>query len=71
MLSPIGLKRCGDMLMVHKKTEITSPNFPGLYPPDKTCVWRLCPPRSNRLKFRFNMFQLNQYDSISIDNGKE
>ena len=66
----VELKHCGDTLMVNKKMDVTSPNFPGEYPPDKTCVWRLCPPRSYRLKFQFNMFQLYPYDSIGIENGK-
>ena len=66
----IGLKPCGNTLMVNKKMDITSPNFPDLYPPDKTCVWRLCPPRSYRIKFHFNVFQLHSTDSINIDNGK-
>lgn len=56
--------------MVKKKLDIVSPNFPGEYPPDKTCVWRLCPRRGDRIKFHFNMFQLHPSDSISIDNGK-
>ncbi|XP_028403761.1 uncharacterized protein LOC114526372 [Dendronephthya gigantea] len=64
----VKLKHCGGNLMVNKRLNIASPNFPGEYPQDKTCVWRLCPRRGNRIKFNFNMFQLNPYDSINIDN---
>lgn len=56
--------------MVNKRMDITSPDFPHEYAPDKTCVWRLCPPRSYRIQFHFNMFHLHASDSLSIDNGK-
>ena len=56
--------------MASRRTDITSPNFPDQYPPDKTCVWRVCPPRKHRIKFNFNIFHLHELDSITIYNGK-
>lgn len=57
--------------MVNEKIHILSPNFPHQYSSDKTCVWRLCPGYSYRLKFHFNVFRLHYLDSLRIDNGKK
>lgn len=64
----VELKPCGESMMVNKRTHIYTPNFPGQYPADKSCAWRFCPPTGKRIKFLFNVFHLEEHDSITIIN---
>ena len=69
------LSGCGG-LVTGLKGSFHSPNFPGKYPPEKTCSWKISVPEGYIIQMKFIRFHLEKhsickYDSVVIKDGWE
>jgi cubilin len=44
---------------------LESPNFPGQYPPDMDCSWKIVVPKGNRITLQFSHFNLENEGKLS------
>lgn len=51
--------------------EIVSPGFPGKYPNNRDCTWKLKAPLGSVVRVKITSLNLEQYDSITLFDGSE
>uniref|UniRef100_A0A3B5MT41 Neuropilin n=1 Tax=Xiphophorus couchianus TaxID=32473 RepID=A0A3B5MT41_9TELE len=69
------IDRCGGEIMIHSANYLTSPGYPGAYPPSQLCVWVITAPEpGQKILINFNPhFDLEdrdcKYDYLEVYNG--
>ncbi|KAM9322849.1 neuropilin-1a-like [Pholidichthys leucotaenia] len=67
--------QCGDNIAIHSADYLTSPGYPGAYPPSQQCVWVITAPEAGqKILINFNPhFDLEdrdcKYDYVEVYNG--
>ena len=69
---------CGEHIDItpNNEVEITTPNFPDVYPDDLNCTWTFCTVNQHIIVLDFFIFQLeddndcDDYDYVNIYDGK-
>ncbi|KAF7653596.1 hypothetical protein LDENG_00080800 [Lucifuga dentata] len=67
--------KCGDNILINNADYLTSPGYPGAYPPSQHCVWVITAPEpSQKILINFNPhFDLEdrdcKYDYVEVLNG--
>nr|XP_020468074.1 neuropilin-1a-like isoform X2 [Monopterus albus] len=67
--------KCGGTIEIHTANYLTSPGYPGAYPPSQQCVWVItAPEQSQKILINFNPhFDLEdrdcKYDYVEVYNG--
>uniref|UniRef100_A0A3Q3LWY6 Neuropilin n=1 Tax=Mastacembelus armatus TaxID=205130 RepID=A0A3Q3LWY6_9TELE len=69
--------KCGDNIEIHAADYLTSPGYPGAYPPSQQCVWLItAPEQGQKILINFNPhFDLEdrdcKYDYVEVFNGED
>src|SRR5882762_8963650 len=53
--------------MIQEKGTLISPNYPGEYPPNKECLWRITVPENFLVVLRFQSFVTEHDDDCDYD----
>uniref|UniRef100_A0A8C4HSI4 Neuropilin 1 n=1 Tax=Dicentrarchus labrax TaxID=13489 RepID=A0A8C4HSI4_DICLA len=70
-----GINKCGGNIEIHTADYLTSPGYPGAYPPSQQCVWVITAPEpGQKILINFNPhFDLEdrdcKYDYVEVYNG--
>ena len=65
---------CGGVL-TRESGEISSPNYPGFYPPNSDCIWVIKPPSGKPVEISFKSFNIEAesrcgYDFVEVPINK-
>ncbi|KAE8742000.1 hypothetical protein FOCC_FOCC012480 [Frankliniella occidentalis] len=58
---------CGGEIQFTSHASVSSPGSPGMYPPNRDCVWHLRVPESQRIQLHFFSMQIESHPNCSFD----